>query len=198
MLKLKKTVAAAVLGLGCVGFAHAASYYLGELSNNNPTLSGSGMYDGSYGADIADTFSFKVDPSLAGVADSAMRIQVWSDEIVFNYFDQVQVTYLYYPNGLSNNPYTISPVRQGMDGPGLDFEVSLADVAGLINRYGNDGHFGILILSRGAGMGLVYGSTYNFLVTATAAIPEPETYAMLLAGLGIVGAVTRRRKVNLN
>ncbi len=26
------------------------------------------------------------------------------------------------------------------------------------------------------------------------AVPEPETYAMLLAGLGLVGAVTRRRK----
>ncbi|MCL1826070.1 MAG: PEPxxWA-CTERM sorting domain-containing protein [Betaproteobacteria bacterium] len=29
-------------------------------------------------------------------------------------------------------------------------------------------------------------------------IPEPETWAMLLAGLGIVGAVARRRKVNVN
>jgi hypothetical protein len=25
-------------------------------------------------------------------------------------------------------------------------------------------------------------------------VPEPETYAMLLAGLGIVGAITRRRR----
>ena len=29
---------------------------------------------------------------------------------------------------------------------------------------------------------------------AVAAVPEPETYAMLLAGLGLVGAVARRRK----
>lgn len=31
-------------------------------------------------------------------------------------------------------------------------------------------------------------------VTAVAAVPEPETYALLLAGLGVVGFVARRRK----
>ncbi len=31
----------------------------------------------------------------------------------------------------------------------------------------------------------------------TAPVPEPETYAMLLAGLGLVGAVSRRRKTKL-
>jgi hypothetical protein len=30
--------------------------------------------------------------------------------------------------------------------------------------------------------------------TAVAAVPEPETYAMLLAGLGLVGAVARRKR----
>ena len=34
-------------------------------------------------------------------------------------------------------------------------------------------------------------NTTNFSVTA---VPEPETYAMLLAGLGLMGAVVRRRK----
>lgn len=30
---------------------------------------------------------------------------------------------------------------------------------------------------------------------AVAAVPEPETYAMFLAGLGVVGAIARRRKL---
>lgn len=38
-----------------------------------------------------------------------------------------------------------------------------------------------------------YGSSLDN-VSLTTAVPEPETYAMLLAGLGLVGVVARRRK----
>ena len=37
--------------------------------------------------------------------------------------------------------------------------------------------------------------TYNFSLSGTvSAVPEPETFAMLLAGLGVLGAVARRHK----
>jgi hypothetical protein len=35
---------------------------------------------------------------------------------------------------------------------------------------------------------------YNLAFHAVAVVPEPETYAMLLAGLGLMGAVARRRR----
>ena len=38
----------------------------------------------------------------------------------------------------------------------------------------------------------VSGGTYSFNVL-TAPVPEPESYAMLLAGLGLMGAIARRR-----
>jgi hypothetical protein len=40
------------------------------------------------------------------------------------------------------------------------------------------------------------GGVWNVVVTG--AIPEPETYAMLLAGLAVVGAVARRRKQRMH
>ena len=38
-----------------------------------------------------------------------------------------------------------------------------------------------------------YGGSID-MVSLTAAVPEPETYAMLLAGLGLMGTVARRRR----
>lgn len=41
-----------------------------------------------------------------------------------------------------------------------------------------------------------FGGNGSVIYSQTAPIPEVETYAMLLAGLGIMGAVARRRKVS--
>jgi hypothetical protein len=37
-------------------------------------------------------------------------------------------------------------------------------------------------------------ASYSGSINVTSAVPEPETYAMLLAGLGLVGFAARRRK----
>ncbi len=39
-----------------------------------------------------------------------------------------------------------------------------------------------------------FTSGYTGTIFAVSAVPEPETYAMLLAGLGVMGAIARRRK----
>ena len=41
------------------------------------------------------------------------------------------------------------------------------------------------------------GIEFNGSTVAVTSVPEPETYAMLLAGLGVIGAIARRRKVTV-
>jgi probable HAF family extracellular repeat protein len=47
----------------------------------------------------------------------------------------------------------------------------------------------------GYGFNKKIGATHGFLLTPTQPVPEPETYAMLLAGLGMLGTFVRRKKL---
>lgn len=40
------------------------------------------------------------------------------------------------------------------------------------------------------------GGSYGGTLTITSAVPEPETYALMLAGLGVMGFIAMRRKVS--
>jgi len=54
------------------------------------------------------------------------------------------------------------------------------------------GDYFIKVTGIGAGTG---GIGAYAVASQVAAVPEPESYAMFLAGLGIIGAIARRRKV---
>jgi len=193
MLKLKKTVAAVVLGLGCVGFAQAE--YAGELSYDNPIISGSFTVSSWGFTAPVGGLAFTIDRSLIGIADSTLHIQLWIGEgaVFSDRADAMGLDYIYHPTG--GNPFRIDYFRGPTDGGSvIDIELSLENPnwGVVMDRYGeNTFEFTVGFVGRG-------DFTLDYILTATAAIPEPETYAMLLAGLGIVGAVARRRKVNVN
>jgi probable HAF family extracellular repeat protein len=46
----------------------------------------------------------------------------------------------------------------------------------------------------GTAQNSVTGAQHAYLLTATAPVPEPESYALLLVGLGVLGFIKRRRK----
>ncbi len=50
-----------------------------------------------------------------------------------------------------------------------------------------------------AAAGFTSASGYDYItppgsLTATAPVPEPETWALMLAGIGVIGLISRRRK----
>ncbi len=59
------------------------------------------------------------------------------------------------------------------------------------------GDYYLLITGTNSGDGL-NSSSYNGNITLTTPVPEPESYAMFLSGLGLMGFIARRRSKNLD
>lgn len=103
-------------------------------------------------------------------------------------FDEVRVT------GLENTAYgaaqdvTLSLQDKHhantLTSSALPLSLSLDDFNGALNFYWTDNN---------GGRSFIFNATLDSL-TAVAVVPEPETYAMLLAGLALVGMATRRKK----
>ena len=115
-------------------------------------------------------------------------------------FDGLSIKY-------SADDYLIAIVINGIQYDGFDrssggsehYSFFNVDISGI--DYWNVGTSNTIVLIvhdvRGRPTGLAASMQATYLVTNTP-VPEPETYAMLLAGLGVVGAVARRRKISVN
>lgn len=67
---------------------------------------------------------------------------------------------------------------------------------GFVSNTGSMGSTRVRSVQPGSG-NFIYPTVDNLvLATAVTAVPEPETYALLLAGLGIVGFIARRRRAD--
>jgi hypothetical protein len=170
-MKTKSLIFAAVL---------ACSAFSASAENKTYDITLTGPAQGSYTAGFVglhtvagafeDTFTFT--PDVAGFFNGSLITTASNNATNINFTSATinGVSYAFSPNG--NNEWGFTDIAFGT-GP---FILKLFGVAAPD-------------LAPGTSIAASYSGTLN-----VSAVPEPETYAMLLGGLGLFGFMARRRK----
>lgn len=165
-----------LIGLLSASFsANAAPVYVGNFN----------VFDGPIWTSNPIVYSATEAAALlfGGVA-SDYYISVNSDTV-----DSSTITHTAWLDGWGDTTYLFTPTSEtyslsssgGNYSPSPSFSAYVCDHANC-REYG---------FSEASGY---EGSNYTNYVWRVAAVPEPESYAMMLAGLGLIGFMTRRRK----
>lgn len=170
-----KLIAVAVLALSAAAHADTA-FDLGEVLGTVPI--GNTVSEGLF----VDTFSFTVGgPSWVSAVVLNTSYAVTPPGITLGKIE-------FFAASLDSVPLALSVVTTPLGGgvDKVDLMVSLP--GGPIPMFATGTHTLTV-----AGMGDATGPQYTGSLTVSA-IPEPETYALMLAGLGAVGFLARRRR----
>ena len=172
-MKLKSLIAAAVLSAASIGSASAAAYTVNLVNTTgNLWTSGFNAVPSPLG-DFTDTFTFTPNATFGSTAQAFLaNLSVTGSDGSSISFTSANL------NGINLTGFG-SPTPFGYAQGQI-----LAPTSILFN--------GPLVLTViGNTKGGSYGGTFNLKL---APVPEPETYGMLLAGLGILGFLARRCK----
>jgi hypothetical protein len=175
----KSAICIAAMALASAG-ASAMEYSQGTITSGKTYFDVKDVGVGSF----ADTFSFTIaSPLFTGGSVSDLPI---SFTLTFPPFSTVN---LYNITGLNVKLYG------GAVGSGsLLFDLDSNPLSSADYKAGSGlfdvGNYYFAVSGTGAG---ALGGKYQFAVTAIAPVPEPESYALLLAGLGVMGTIALRR-----
>ena len=163
-MMLKKSIAPLALGLGFVATASAADFFLGDISSEQTIFQNVTHGVGSFTDNIYFSLS-GTNPTFG--EGTALSFDSTKYNLTFS------SATLFGPGGFSQGLFIAPGGKEVIGGGTL-----------LAGSY----HFELSGATSGS-----LGGQYTFNAVTTP-VPEPETYAMFLAGLGLIGAIARRRK----
>lgn len=193
---MKKNVLAVSLAVSVLGFALPAS---ATVTIFNDVAS----FDAALGAIQVEDFS-------DAVLNTGLSFTSTNGKVVYGRFEDLVV------KGSASTTFAFASAVDGLGGffdetpndfgQGIQFTLTFADGGTQVlsrelghaagDFYGVVSTEKIVSVMLGGGNGGGVGETYvlDDLRYGVAPVPEPETYAMMLAGLGLVGAAARRRR----
>ena len=180
-LTLKRAVAIAVLAGASVGAQAQATRSLGPISIDGPPTSFNGTIDAG-AKTFNDIFTFTPAVNNGGAGATVVNVPLTVPHI--GDWNAVLNTFTLMSAGADNTVGTSDDSKLVSATAGAGDSLSLSwnqPITGLA-------YLNVTGIGNGTNGGLYSG------FIGVSPVPEPETYAMLLAGLGLMGAVVRRRR----
>ena len=172
-MQLSRTLLGAASALAVFAFAGSAQATVCSLTDISPTAADcAGFYDGNL-----------LSGSPAGISaqTAALALLGFSWDGNFNAVEKLSPL---------NGSHTVdfSTLLQGTSFIGVHFGNGTGGPGNATAFYKLDAGTGLDVIT------LAYNASSDAVLYSTSPIPEPETYALLLAGLGVVGFMARRRQ----